>query len=51
MRIALVMALVISIERFVTMNITTNITALRWAVSVDGQSAFPPNVVILAMWQ
>jgi len=44
------MALVISIERFVTMDITTN-TALRWAVSVDGQSAFPSNVVILAMWQ
>jgi len=42
MRIALVMALVISIERFITMNITTNITALRWVVSVEGRQPSHP---------
>jgi hypothetical protein len=42
MLIALVMALVIDIKRFITMDITTNIAALRWTVSVEGRQPSHP---------
>ena len=37
MLIALVAILAINLKRYITMNITTNLVALRWTVSVEGR--------------
>ena len=42
MLIALVMALVIDTRKYITMDITTNIAAFGWIVSVEGRQPSHP---------